>query len=90
MTYKDFIEAELAPYLAVQPPEARRIAQEVFSAIRRAVLDNGKSVVIPQFGTFHPVTTKSGIRKVGKGTITVPESVHVRFRSAKATKERAE
>lgn len=90
MTYKEFVEQYLAPYLAIPPHEARAVSQELFAALKRAVLEDGKLIVVPHFGTFHPVKTKPGVRKLGPNTITVPASVHVRFRSAKATKERVE
>lgn len=88
MTYRAFIQ-QLALRLGLSNQETWRIVGEAFALLRDTVLD-GSRVSIPRFGTFHRAQTRAGTRHVGPHTLKVPPSFHVRFRSAKAAKERAE
>lgn len=89
MKYLDFIR-RAADELKVSDAEARRIVNDMFFLIRDIVLVEEERVVIPRFGTFRLSRTSKGVRKVGDGTIDVPASIHVRFRSSKGAKERVE
>ena len=87
MIYKNFVH-HVAKQLDISDAEARRVLAGVFTLLRDSVLA-GQRVAVPQFGTFHRRTTREGTRRMGSVKVEVPESHHVRFRSAKAAKARA-
>lgn len=90
MTYGRLVE-ELAAQLKLSKPETRRCVEHIFASIRKQVLGLGARIVIPKFGTFRLGETKRGVRPLGKyGSLDVPASKHVRFRSAKGAKARAQ
>lgn len=75
---REFAEQYEIPY-----NEARKNVLFVFALINSEVLDFGRNVTIPSFGTFRAATTKGGTRLVCGRKVRVEAGKRIAFRASK-------